>query len=157
MDLTGRPVLFEERQRMIRSPVGIVLLVVLVVTTASVLIQVAEALTPGIALALLIPIAVVALTLATELRLTVVSGAVRIRFFPLMTRTIEKSAIAGIEARTYRPIREYGGWGIRFGLGGRRAYSISGNRGVELTLMDGKKVMIGSQRADELATVLRRA
>jgi hypothetical protein len=81
---------------------------------------------------------------------------VRIRFFPLATRTIERSAIGEIEARTYRPIREYGGWGLRFGRRGR-AYSISGDRGVELTLTDGRRVMIGSRRAEELAEAIRRA
>ncbi len=34
-------------------------------------------------------------------------------------------------ARKYRPIREYGGWGIRYGWNGR-AYSTSGNEGVQL-------------------------
>ncbi|MBW8868301.1 MAG: hypothetical protein JF610_13410, partial [Acidobacteria bacterium] len=47
-------------------------------------------------------------------------------------------------------------WGLRFGRRGR-AYSISGNRGVELTLADGRRVMIGSQRADELAAALARS
>ena len=148
---------FEERQRMVRTPLGMVLLVLLVVATAAVWIQFGAALPARVDWALLLPIAAVSLTVATELRVTVVPGAVRIRFFPLATRTIERSAIVGIEARTYRPIREYGGWGLRFGRGGRRAYSISGDRGVELTLTDGRRVMIGSQRPAELAAALTRA
>jgi len=141
---------------MIRSPIGIVLLAILVLSVAGVWIQFGAALPVRIDWALLIPIAAAALTVAIELRVTVVPGAVRIRFFPLTTRVIERSAIKDIEARTYRPIREYGGWGLRFGRRGR-AYSISGNRGVELTLADGRRVMIGSQRADELAAALARS
>ena len=34
------------------------------------------------------------------------------------------------------------------------AYNVSGDRGVELTLKDGRRVMLGSQRADELAAVI---
>ena len=40
-------------------------------------------------------------------------------------------------------------WGIR-GLGRNRAYNVSGDRGVELLLADGRKVLIGSLRPDEL-------
>jgi hypothetical protein len=53
------------------------------------------------------------------------------------------------EARTYRPIWEYGGWGIRYGPKGR-AYNVSGNRGVQLELAGGKRLLIGSQHPDEL-------
>jgi hypothetical protein len=35
------------------------------------------------------------------------------------------------------------------------AYNVSGNRGVEVELTDGRTVMVGSQRADELAGALR--
>ena len=47
--------------------------------------------------------------------------------------------VAYAEARTYAPLREYGGWGIR-GLSRKRAYNVSGNRGVELSLVDGRKL-----------------
>lgn len=92
-----------------------------------------------------------------KLIVRVTDAAVIIHFRPLTRRTIPLSEIAGIEARTYVPIREYGGWGIRGGLRGTRAYNMSGNRGVELTLADGRKVMVGSQRADELAQAIAQA
>lgn len=66
------------------------------------------------------------------------------------------SEIAHFEARTYSPLREYGGWGIR-GFGSNRAYNVSGNHGVELVLKDGRKVLIGSQRADDLALAIAAA
>jgi hypothetical protein len=34
------------------------------------------------------------------------------------------------------------------------AYNVSGNQGVDLTLRDGRRVMLGSQRADELAAAI---
>jgi hypothetical protein len=59
---------------------------------------------------------------------------------------------------TYHPIRDYGGWGIRFSLTGKgRAYNVSGNRGVLLTLSNGKRLMLGSQRAEELASAIATA
>lgn len=60
-----------------------------------------------------------------------------------------------MQARTYRPLREYGGWGIRWGGKGRMAYNVSGSEGVEVELLDGRTVMVGSRRPDELADTLR--
>lgn len=57
-------------------------------------------------------------------------------------------------ARTYRPILEYGGWGIRCGWRGR-AYNVSGNRGVQLVFRDGRRVLIGSSRPSELEAAIR--
>lgn len=97
------------------------------------------------------------LFLYVKLTVTVTDDAVDIRFRPLARRTIPISDIAQAEACTYSPLREYGGWGIRAGRGGKRAYNVSGDRGVELTLTDGRKVMIGSQRPDELAQAIAAA
>lgn len=57
--------------------------------------------------------------------------------------------IVKYEVRTYRPILDYGGWGIRYGSRGM-AYNVSGKRGVQLALKNGKNLLIGSQRAEEL-------
>jgi hypothetical protein len=50
----------------------------------------------------------------------------------------------------YEAAAEYGGYGIRSGAKGL-AYIASGNRGVQIELKDGRKLLIGSQRAGELA------
>ena len=76
-----------------------------------------------------------------------------VRFFPFVRRRIRFDEIAECHARTYRPIREYGGWGIRWGPSGK-AYNVSGDRGVQLVLTNGKRLLIGSQRADELAEAI---
>lgn len=50
----------------------------------------------------------------------------------------------------YDPAAEYGGYGIRSGAQSL-AYIASGNRGVQVELNDGQKLLIGSQRPGELA------
>ena len=81
-----------------------------------------------------------------------------IRFMPFVRRNIPFSDIAAFEARSYDPIKEYGGWGVRIGWGkGKRAYNTSGNQGVELFMKDGKKIMIGSQRPVELEAAIAAA
>jgi hypothetical protein len=48
-------------------------------------------------------------------------------------------------ARKYRPIAEYGGWGIRWGKSGK-AYNAYGNIGVQLELIDGKKSSLAHKK-----------
>lgn len=55
----------------------------------------------------------------------------------------------------YKPIIEFGGWGIRVGTRGK-AYTISGNRGVQLYLVGSKPLIIGSRRYFELMETINR-
>jgi hypothetical protein len=80
-------------------------------------------------------------------------NAVTIRFTPLLVRVIDPRDIAGVEPLTYRPLLEFGGWGLR-GWGGRVAYNVRGDQGVELALRDGRRVLIGTQRAVDLAAAI---
>lgn len=98
----------------------------------------------------------VAFIAVARLDVEVYTDRVRVRWFPLADRTIVLSHVVGVEAVEYRPIREYGGWGIR-GSKRRRAYSMSGNRGVLLSLYDGSTVLIGTDEADRLAGAIRAA
>ncbi len=88
-------------------------------------------------------------TTVTDRELIVTLGAL----FPLFRRRIRLAEIASARADTYKPLAEYGGWGVR-GWGKNIALNARGNRGVRLTLQDGRRVLVGSQRADELAAAL---
>ena len=105
--------------------------------------------------AILFAIGIVTLFASTRLITEVRSDGLYIRFVPfhLSFRRIPLEDLAGFEARTYSPMREYGGWGIRFGRRGR-AYNVSGNRGVRIDYANGRHILIGSQRADELADAI---
>ena len=96
-----------------------------------------------------------ALVLALRLRTEVSPTGLRVRFPPFVDREIPFAEIRRVQSRTYRPLREYGGWGIRWGGRGRMAYNVSGNKGVEVELTDGRSVMVGSRRADQLAEAIR--
>jgi hypothetical protein len=147
------PVLFEERQRFVNRVVAFVLLGLLLLATLFAWQDVRAHVPGGPQLTMFLPPALVAILLFLELHVTVGDAGVRIRMLPFANRTIAPAQIARWEARTYRPIREYGGWGLRFGSRGR-AYNVSGERGVELTLDNGKRVLIGSQRSDDLAAAI---
>ena len=84
--------------------------------------------------------------LTTEVR----DDGIYIRFSPFH-RTFRRIAFTEIKqckVRTYKPIREYGGWGIRVRCQGK-AYNVSGDRGVQIELLNGNRLLIGSQRAEE--------
>lgn len=89
-----------------------------------------------------------------KLEITVTAGEITARFFPLLTRRFSAGSIAFAGARDYKPLREYGGWGIRHTPRNGRAYTMSGTRGVQMALKDDTLVLLGSQKADELAEVI---
>jgi hypothetical protein len=92
-----------------------------------------------------------------RLEYIVTDTALAFRFFPLHLRwrILLFSEMATAEAVTYHPIREYGGWGIRFGWRGGMAYNVSGDRGVRIVRNDGEKFLLGSQHAEELESALQ--
>lgn len=88
------------------------------------------------------------LLLRTKLTVEILSTELRFKFFPLINkwRSIERSAIKQFELRTYKPIAEYGGWGIRGKSKSNKAYNVSGNIGLQLYLNDGRQILFGTQR-----------
>jgi hypothetical protein len=69
-------------------------------------------------------------------------------------RWIPFTDIQSYRVVTYNPVAEYGGWGIRYGAAGDKAYNVSGTRGVRLEFTNGGRLLIGSQRPEELARAL---
>lgn len=108
----------------------------------------------AIAFGLPLPALFYVVNLTTEVR----PDGLYVRYFPFHPRfhKIAFDTIARYEARTYSPLKEFGGWGIRWGKASK-AYNVSGNRGVQLEFKSGKKLLIGSKRADELAVAIERA
>ena len=91
-----------------------------------------------------------------RMRVTVHPDRVRIRMIPFGGKTIAAADITKCYAREYRPIREYGGWGIRYSMRHGWAYNVSGKQGVQLELGSGKKVLIGTQEPRQLEAAIRR-
>jgi hypothetical protein len=102
-----------------------------------------------------VPVLVWAMRLIVDVR---PSGVV-LRYFPLpfARRRVDAARIRTVEPRRYRPMAEYLGWGIRYMPGRGWVWSISGDRGVQLEMQDGRRLPIGSARPEELADAIRRA
>lgn len=85
--------------------------------------------------------------LDTEIDTT--SIRIRVKPFHRRFREFRWEDIRVAYVRQYKPIGEYGGWGIRRGMEGR-AYNAKGNMGLQLVLNNGTKILIGTSLAEEL-------
>ncbi len=94
--------------------------------------------------------------LLTEVR----ADGIYVRFIPFH-RSCERIPFSRIKShgvRRYRPIAEYGGWGVRLSWGkAGKAYNAYGDEGVQLVLSDDSKLLIGSQRASEFSSAIDKA
>ncbi|MFO0960365.1 MAG: hypothetical protein U0800_23505 [Isosphaeraceae bacterium] len=107
----------------------------------------------GIALPVLLIVGVLRMTTevtATELR-------VWFGWLPTYRQELPLAQIRSVEVVRYRAIHDYGFWGVRRGRDGEYVLSARGDRGVRLTLGDGSRLLIGSQRPEELARILDKA
>lgn len=112
-----------------------------------------NALMPAL-LALAVGVAIVSLLFgAMALTTRVTDAGIRVNGLLFINRLISFDEIESGAARKYNPLIEYGGWGYRIGPSGK-AYNARGDEGVQLTLRDGGRILIGSGRAQELADAI---
>ena len=103
----------------------------------------------------LLPLALVWLFRRTILSTKIDQTGIHYRFAPFLNKWKVKNwkEIQKAEIVTYKPLRDYGGWGIRYGLKGK-AYNVAGNQGLSIQLKNGKKLLLGTQKADEMKQFL---
>jgi len=81
---------------------------------------------------------------------------INIKYSYFYKRRVLFNDIAAAYVRKYRPIVEYGGWGIKGWKKSNRAYNVRGNKGLQLELLDSDRVLIGTQKPDELAEIIEK-
>ena len=87
----------------------------------------------------------------TNLKTEITDEGISINLVPffLKPKFIAWTDVSKVSVRKYAPIREYGGWGIRIGFNGM-AYNIAGDKGLQIVLNNGKKILVGTQKMEEL-------
>ncbi|PLX10814.1 MAG: hypothetical protein C0598_09655 [Marinilabiliales bacterium] len=123
----------------------------------------------GSVLSLLIVIISSFLLFGSKLLTEVTDSSVIYSFPPFIRvrRIISKKEISKWEIREYKPIKEYGGWGIRQainkgGLYGKKsktknsAVNVGGNIGLQLTLTTGEKILVGTQRQQAIKRAMNK-
>lgn len=103
---------------------------------------------------ILLPLIFYSVSLITEVR----RDGLYIRYFPfhLKFRTMPFQEIRSFDVISYSPLKEYGGHGIRYGRSGK-AYIVSGKRGVQLVLKSEARLLLGSQKPEQMADAIRSA
>ena len=80
-----------------------------------------------------------------------------VRFFPFhfKEKFFAWDTISASYVRTYSPLMEYGGWGIKYSFKGNGlVYNTAGNVGLQLNFKEGEAVLIGTQKGEEIKQVL---
>jgi hypothetical protein len=111
----------------------------------------------GLTLGLLLLMVVIIFLLHMTTEVTPSDLRVWFGWIPTYRRFVPIETVQLVEVVTYRPIADYGFWGIRWGRDGERALIARGNRGVRLELKDGRKLLIGSQQPELLAAAIDRS
>lgn len=113
--------------------------------------------TPGLFVSLFIVSMITWLLELCELKTEIDQQGIRVKFEPFHRQPvfIRWEEIEYAYLRTYQPILEYGGWGVRQSFKGQ-AYNISGNRGLQIILKNGRYILIGTQKDLELEQYLRK-
>jgi hypothetical protein len=90
----------------------------------------------------------------TKLQTVYDSRGIRLRFYPFHLGWIDypASSFTAAEVGVYNPIGDFLGWGVRYGRDGYKAYTTQGNRCVRISMIDGRKRLIGTQNPERVKT-----
>lgn len=86
-----------------------------------------------------------------NLRTSIDQEKIFLQFYPIMRKTIFWKEIQKAEVIDYGFV---GGWGIRYFTRYGTVYNIKGSKGLALILKNNKKILIGTQKEQELKTFL---
>ncbi len=90
---------------------------------------------------------------------TIKKDGIYVCFFPfhLKPKHYTWDSLTKSFVRQYSPLAEYGGWGLRHGLFGKgTAYNVSGDKGLQLEFTNNKKLLIGTNKPEELTETLNK-
>lgn len=154
-------VLFEEVQRLNQWWLWLIILgsIGFAIYTSIQTIQLDESLFSGTKISLIILIQIPVLFYFLRLKTRVKDNGIYVRFIPFPWKEIfiAWDQLESCHVRTYSPLGEYGGWGIKYGLGGAgKAYNVSGNQGLQLVFKDGSRLLIGTIKPQELQEIVNK-
>jgi len=110
------------------------------------------------AISILICLGVYILFRKTRMEVSVLKDKIILRFPPFIRKEIvfSRDQIKRYYRRKYRPIKEYGGWGVKRKNKNNIAYNVFGNVGIQLELNNGKRILFGTQRAIAFESAMKK-
>lgn len=112
----------------------------------------------GISISILIALPIAILLFLIKLKTQVNKDGITLQFIPIIItpKKINWEEIQTAVIRNYKPIWEYGGWGLRVSFKHGIAYTVKGKTGLQLNLKNGKQILIGTQKPDELQSAINK-
>jgi hypothetical protein len=93
----------------------------------------------------------------SKMKTEVKKDGIYIKYFPFYLNFVKISPedIQSFEIVTYKPLKDYGGWGLRYGTKGN-AITAYGNQGVNLKITYARDMLIGTQKPEELCRAIEK-
>ena len=108
--------------------------------------------------AVIVTLLVILLFMNLKLKTKIDENGVSYQFYPFYRsfKVISWNTISKSYIRSYDAIFEFGGWGMKINFFKKKvkAFTTKGNIGLQLELKNGKKILIGTQKKEELQRVL---
>ncbi len=91
-----------------------------------------------------------------KLKTRIDEQGIHYQFFPFNSKLklIPWNELEQCFCRKYRPLSEFGGWGYRVNFRNGKALNIRGNWGIQLVFKNEKKLLIGTQKQDDVKRIL---
>lgn len=109
----------------------------------------------NIAYGSIIPVIILLLVLLLfvlmKLKTTIITEHIKMAYFPFFSKTWKWEDIKTANIITYGFV----GYGIRISFKHGMVYNVKGNKGLALILKNGKKIVIGTQKPEELEKIIQ--
>ncbi len=112
----------------------------------------------GLVIAALVTGGIIILFFTSRLYISIDHNRLYYRYPPFVNteKVITRDDVKEIYVRQYKPIWEYGGWGYRFRMRSGRALNVAGNTGLQLVTKNDKRILLGTQKPEEMERAVRR-
>ncbi len=100
---------------------------------------------------LIIILSVIILFVVLRMTTVVTKENIQLTYFPFVNKTINLADIETMKVINYGFV---GGWGIRFWTQYGTVYNVRGNKGLHIKFKNGKQLVIGTQKPQELEKVV---
>lgn len=113
----------------------------------------AEHLVYDISILLLLPLAITLLLFLFKLSIKIDKNYFMFKMFPFhwSYRKIKLDEIKNVTVKEYNTDRSFHGWGLGISWNRKyKSYTVKGYKGLEISLKDGMKIFIGTQRPENL-------
>lgn len=101
---------------------------------------------------IIIIVLVIILFVIMQLKTTITQQNIQLTYFPFVWKTINLADIETMKVINYGFV---GGWGIRLWTKYGTVYNVRGNKGLHIKLKNGKQLVIGTQKPQELERVVQ--